>query len=317
MAGLFIPGIVGILGQQGAGKSYAAIKIGCQYANQIQFDLCFNFPVNLVNLWRYCVKMGYDWLASRIYHNHVICRSSNDLKSFMEQDKCIYILDEAGVYLNSRKFMSLDTSFLHDLAQIRHDGRMLWWIAQYYEMSDKLLRNLSSAFILCDSQQRFNKKLGNSELWWQRIYLYNSRNFRIFNSRVADKLTGPKYLINARRLADFHWEGLLDNLDKMVFNTYQSFGNRVDATISDVPSFSSTSYIRVTEVCWSVEYNICLGISFKLWLLLNPFFQALVLIDTHSISSADLYSPIDLEKATVTAKQLNYSNSKSVPAYFG
>jgi hypothetical protein len=228
MAGkLWIPGITGILGDQGSGKSFATIKIALQYAEQIEFDLTFNFSVNLRAMYNYCLEMGYIWLLTRLRRGMIRVRDSRDLIDFMDRPKTIYILDEAGVYLNSRKYQDIDPEFLHQLAQVRHDGKMLWWIAQYYDMSDKMLRNLSGAFIQCLSEVRFNKKLGNSELYWQKVYLYKARDYKIFLNRVNEKMTGIKFWINSRKLASFHWEGILSAQDKMLFDIYQSFGSKV------------------------------------------------------------------------------------------
>lgn len=226
-AKLFIPGLTGILGEQGSGKSYAALKIATQYANQIEYDLCFNFEVSLNKLWDYCREMNYTWLLHRIYHNHIRYKPSEDLEEWMDRPRTIYVLDEAGVYLNSRNWGDISKEFLHSLAQIRHDNKMLFWIAQYYDMSDKLLRNLTAAFVQCQADLRFNPKLGNSEIIWQRIYLYDSRSYRIYLSKVADKYQGIKHWINARKLARWQWEGWLSEEDKMIFDIYQSFGSRV------------------------------------------------------------------------------------------
>lgn len=248
MSNIYIPGIVGILGHQGTGKSFSAILVACRYANQIEFDLCFNFPINLEALWNYCRAMGYTWLMHRILHNKIQYRSSEDLTEFMKTNRTLYILDEAGVYLNSRKFKDIDPQFLHDIAQIRHDGRMLWWIAQYFDMSDKMLRSLSSAFIVCDSQLRFNKKLGNSELHWKRIYLYPAKEFKIYLTKVAEKYTGMKYVINARRLSMYQWEGFLDETDRIIFDIYQSFGSRVgDYSANNQRLFCSPKYQKVNN----------------------------------------------------------------------
>ncbi len=240
--GVFIQGINGIIGEQGSGKGFAMLKIGLLYANQIQYDLCFNFEIDEKALYNYCLEMGYTWLLSRILHNKIRVKNSKDLISFMDLPKTIYILDEAGVYLNSRRFRDIDPDFLHEIAQVRHDCKLLWWVAQYPEMVDKMLRSLTASFIQVDGKQRFNKKLGNSELIWQRIYLFNARNFNIYLSKVHDKFTGIKYWLNARRLADFHWEGVLDYSDKMIFDIYQSFGYRVgDSVVKQIKKHKHNS----------------------------------------------------------------------------
>ncbi|MGB5596712.1 MAG: hypothetical protein WBM62_22145, partial [Crocosphaera sp.] len=121
---LYIPPIYGVVGAQGSGKSFSAIKTVLPFANSAEYDLCFNYDIDLKALYDYCIVQGYTWVAFRILHNKVRVKDSEDLEEFMDFPKTIYILDEAGVYLNSRAFQSVPKTFLAQLAQVRHDSKI-------------------------------------------------------------------------------------------------------------------------------------------------------------------------------------------------
>ena len=224
---LYIPPIYGVVGEQGTGKSFSAIKTVLPFANTAEYDLCFNYEINLRALYDYCIVQGYNWLACRILHNKVRVKDSEDLEDFMDFPKTIYILDEAGVYLNSRAFQSVPKTFLAQLAQVRHDQKILVWCAQYADMVDRVLRELTAMYCQCLSVSKFSKKLGNYEMYWQKIYIYNARKYKIYLSKVDQKLSGFKFWMNSRKLADWHYEGLLSQEDKMIFDIYNSFGSHI------------------------------------------------------------------------------------------
>jgi hypothetical protein len=238
----YLPPIFGIIGPQGSGKSFSCFKLLCQFADFAEYDLCFNFYVNLDALYEYCVSCGYLWLASRILHNRIRYKDSEDLEDFMDLPKTIYVMDEAGVYMNSREFQPIPKSFLHDLAQVRHDSKILVWCAQYADMVDRVLRELTAGYCQCLSVTRFNKKLGNYELYWQKIYVYNARQYKIYLSKVDSKMSGFKFWINSRKLADWHFEGVLSTEDKLIFDIYQSFGGRV-GDYGELKKFNNKAYV--------------------------------------------------------------------------
>jgi hypothetical protein len=94
-------------------------------------------------------------------------------------------------------------------------------------MVDRVLRELTAGYCQCLSSSRFSKKLSNYELYWQKIYVYNAREYKIYLSKVDGKMSGLKFWINSRKLADWHYEGTLSDQDKLIFDIYQSFGSRV------------------------------------------------------------------------------------------
>ncbi len=257
---LYIPPIYGVIGEQGTGKSFSAIKTVLPFANLAEYDLCFNYEINLRALYEYCIVQGYNWLACRILHNKVRVKDSEDLEEFMDLPKTIYVLDEAGVYLNSRAFQSVPKTFLAQLAQVRHDQKILVWCAQYADMVDRVLRELTAMYCQCLSTSKFSKELGNYEMYWQKIYIYNARKYKIYLSKVDQKLSGFKFWINSRKLADWHYEGLLTNEDKMIFDIYNSFGSHIgyddDLDVHDyfnVELFSSIKSSRLVNSSLSLN----------------------------------------------------------------
>jgi hypothetical protein len=82
-------------------------------------------------------------------------------------------------------------------------------------------------------------------MYWQKIYIYNARQYKIYLSKVDNKLSGFKFWVNARKLADWHYEGLLSDEDKMIFDIYSSFGSHIgyddDSNTFDNLEFFSSS----------------------------------------------------------------------------
>lgn len=233
----FSGSIIGILGEQGSGKSYVALKLALEWANKFEFDLCFNFSINLDRLYDYCLLNGYLWLLSRIYSNKIVCRSVSDkgqlkLDKWMSENKTLYVLDEAGVFLNSRRFRDVDPQFLSDLAQVRHKSRRLFWIAQYYDMVDRILRSLTSGFVHCESITTFDKELCAPKILLQKYALYNSRNYQRYLQKVADKTGGIKMFFTQRKLADYTYQAPLSKADLLLFKVYQSFSDNIESSVS-------------------------------------------------------------------------------------
>lgn len=247
---LYFPGpITGVLGLQGAGKTFAALKFALQVAETLEYDLCFNFSIDLKKLFYYCLDCGYSYLLGRILSGDgVRCRSSADLQAFMDRPKTLYLLDEAGVYLNSRRFRDISVDFISDLAQIRHDGKLLWWVAQYADMVDRVLRELTASFLVAESTLRFNKKLGNSEIIWQNFALFDNKKFKLFEKASEDRARLFAQFFRKRKYAIFTWGGMLSPTDKYLFKVYKSFGSKVGGDIELInKNFYKRKYTKVNH----------------------------------------------------------------------
>lgn len=233
----FSGSIIGILGEQGSGKSFVSLKLALEWANRFEFDLCFNFSINADYLYDYCLLNGYTWLLSRFLLNKIICKSVCDsrgnlqLDKWMSDQRTLYVLDEAGVFLNSRRFRDVNPQFLSDLAQVRHKSRRLFWIAQYYEMTDKILRSLTSGFVHCESMTIFDKKLAAPKIILQKYALYSARNYQRYLTKVADKVGGLKMFFTQRKLAQYTYQARLSQADLLLFEIYQSFQDNVEDNV--------------------------------------------------------------------------------------
>jgi hypothetical protein len=144
------------------------------------------------------------------------------LERWMGKPYTIYLLDEAGIFLNSRRFSSTPPQFLADLAQIRHDSRRLLWIAQYMDQVDKQLRELTQSYVHCDSVVRYSKKLRNTELFLLRYTIFLAKHYKIYSSKVLDKSLGLKSFFQGNRLAHKSFIGRPSAVDLMLFDCYPS-----------------------------------------------------------------------------------------------
>ncbi|NES25571.1 MAG: ATP-binding protein [Symploca sp. SIO3E6] len=225
---MYIPGhITGILGEMGSGKSFVSLLIGFEMAEELQYDVCVNFALDAKALYRYFVSCGYTWLLSRLMHGGIEVKPVSsgqkvDLENWMSRRRCLYILDEAGIFLNARRFQSNSPQFLADLAQIRHDGRKLFWIAQFVDQVDKQLRELTQSYIYCDCITKYSRKLGSTELLFKNYRVFTTPQFKIFSDKVLGKKLGFKSWILSNTLALKSWYGSLTEVDRLLFDIYPS-----------------------------------------------------------------------------------------------
>lgn len=222
--------ITGILGLPGTGKSFVALMAGFEMAEELRLGVVTNFTLDAKVLYQYFLSSGYIWLLSQLIHgNGVRVRSCADgqyltLTDFMQETKTLYIIDEAGVYLNSRNFKNIPLDFLSNLAQIRHDCRRLFWISQYREQVDKTLRELTASYIEADCPTRYSRRLGNTELVGKSYKVFTAKNYDAYERKIlSGQMTGFKAHINSLRLAEKTWSGNLTSVDRLLFQVYGSF----------------------------------------------------------------------------------------------
>lgn len=242
MRRLHIPGpITGVCGSQGnpigSGKSFIALSIAFQLAEQLGYDVVTNFALDARELACYFQMCGYLGLYLKIIKNQgVYVRSvcSDDgkkleLETWMDKPRTIYVLDEAGVFTNARNFKNISMQFLSDLAQIRHDGRRLIHISQFYDQVDKQLRALTSSYIQADCQCKYDAELDSTKILWKNYKLYEARKFIVLQKKLENGSSagGLKYWFQSMSLSMKTWMGRLTENDKQLFNCYGSF-MRVD-----------------------------------------------------------------------------------------
>lgn len=247
---MHLPGhITGIVGEMGSGKSFISLLIAFKVAENYQYTIQTNFALDAHGLYDYFRASGYTWLLHCLLNNEIYVKPVSKgnkilLEKWMSRRRCLYILDEAGIFLNARRFATTSPQFLADLAQIRHDGRKLFWIAQYSDQVDKQLRSLTQSYIYCDCVTKYSKKLGSTELLLKSYACYLAKNFKIFEEKVIDKKKGFKAWLQKNSLAYKSWYGTLSSTDKLLFDCYPSL-ERIEFAPYLVNSFSSPKYLKV------------------------------------------------------------------------
>ena len=235
--------ISGILGLPGSGKTFIALLAGFEMAEELHLDIVCNFPLNAKALYYYFLLNGYTWLLSRLIHGDIQVRSCANgsqlaLSNFMQEKGTLYLIDEAGVYLNSRNFKNIPLDFLSDLAQIRHDCRRLFWIAQYRDQVDKTLRELTASYIVADCPTRYSRKLGNTELVGKYYRIFTTKNYEVYEKKIiSGSVAGIKATLTSMKLAEKTIVGGLTNIDKLLFKAYGSF-LRVEAKPELINAFN-------------------------------------------------------------------------------
>lgn len=243
MARLHVPGpITGVCGSPsnpiGSGKTWVGLAIALQLAEQLKYDVVANFALEARELAYYFQMCGYKHLYLKLIKNEgiyvkPICSPDGrhlELENWMDRSRTIYILDEAGVFLNSRNFRNVSMQFLSDLAQIRHDGRRLIHIEQFYDQVDKQLRSLTSSYIQADCQCKFCPVLDGPKIILKSYRLYETRKFTVLQRKLESggSAGGIGYWFKSTSLAMKTWFGKLSESDKQLFNCYGTFA-RVDA----------------------------------------------------------------------------------------
>ncbi|HBL11650.1 MAG TPA: hypothetical protein DD379_09620 [Cyanobacteria bacterium UBA11162] len=245
--------ITGVLGLPGTGKTFIALVAGFEMAEELHLDVVSNFPLNAKALYYYFLLNGYTWLLSRLIHGKIqvrSCASGSELalSNFMQEKGTLYLIDEAGVYLNSRNFKNIPLDFLSDLAQIRHDCRRLFWIAQYRDQVDKTLRELTASYIVADCPTRYSRKLSNTELVGKYYRIFTAKNYDVYEKKiVSGSVTGIKATVTSMKLAEKTIVGGLTDVDRLLFKAYGSF-LRVEAKPELINPFchweKTTKYIK-------------------------------------------------------------------------
>lgn len=221
--------ITGVVGLPGSGKTFIALTAGFEMAEELHLDVIANFSLNARALYYYFLGQGYTWLLSRLLHGGIKVRSCAEgselrLSQFMRETNVLYLIDEAGVYLNSRNFKNIPLDFLSDLAQIRHDSRRLFWIAQYRSQVDRTLRELTASYVVAECPTKYSHKLKNTELVGKYYRIFTAKNYDIYDKKIASgSLTGLKATLNSMRLSDKVIMGQLTDYDRLLFKAYGSF----------------------------------------------------------------------------------------------
>jgi len=167
--------VIGITGRFGSGKSLRAMELACRFSNRMRKPIVCNFPLNVGALRAYAKAMGFNWVAScaRI----LSVSTFDDINEIWRYRDTVFVLDEAGVFLNSRNWKSTGKEFLRNLFQVRHLNVHLLVIFQNAAQVDKQLRENIQHWIVCKSQSVYSVKLKAPRLIARFCYHYNVEKF--------------------------------------------------------------------------------------------------------------------------------------------
>jgi hypothetical protein len=250
--------IIAIVGNIGSGKSFTQLKTGIEYAETRQKSIVANFPINTDALKKVCLqpknsgklwwylyyesrkfisimiaallgkkyksprfKIKYPWILKLIETNKVHYISSVcDLNDLMRIPESVVLLDEAGVFLNSREFAKTPKELLVNLAQSRKDGIDLIYAAQFDDQVDRQFRMLTQFFVHCSSLSYWDNKLRRPRLFYKNIKWFIADHYYDWNADIKAKTNPIKTRFAYATKVE---SGLLNNFDEMIFDCFDSF----------------------------------------------------------------------------------------------
>ena len=146
-----------------------------------------------------------------------------DLQALMIPEAVI-LLDEAGVFLNSREFAKTPRELLADLAMSRKDGCDLIWCAQFDEQIDRQMRYLTQYFWHCTGTTIWDKKMRRPRLIFKCCHVFDATTY-------VQWVRNPKAMSNQIKTrfayAITTYSGPLSKADVQLFKCFDSF-SRLD-----------------------------------------------------------------------------------------
>lgn len=171
--------------------------------------------------YRFKFKPRHPWILYLCRKGFGISEISGgiNLPALMLSD-AVVLLDEAGIFLNSRDFKNTSKQLLYDLAQSRKSGTDLFWTAQYCDQVDRFLRELTQLYYHCEGTTIFSKKLKRPRMILKRVYWFKAGIYYQWLSNIQHRnnyfKTKFAYAVNVE-------EGSLSVADKLIFDIYTSF----------------------------------------------------------------------------------------------
>jgi hypothetical protein len=239
-----------VCGLGGSGKSLYQLHFACKLANRKRTILVSNLALNLEELHKYCGMLKYGWLAHQIEMNrvHQLPGLDNVLKLF-EYRRATILLDEAGVFFNSRNYAKMPPQVLAAMAQLRHDGNDLIWAAQYFDQVDKSFRMLCHRSTHAYGVSRYSPRLKNDELTFRNWATFDPNSYEKWLEDKKARSPGIGGFIRTRMAAMKVESGLLREIDRQAFKCFSSFDRVEDARIHTNPyTLHLKPYHQVGEI---------------------------------------------------------------------
>jgi hypothetical protein len=179
---------------------------------------------------------------------HQLPGLDNVLKLF-EYRRATIILDEAGVYFNTRHYAKMPPEVLAAMPQLRHDGNDLIWAAQYFEQVDKSFRMLCHRSTHAYGVSRYSPRLKNDELTFRNWATFDPISYEKWLDDKKARSLGLGGFIRTRMAAMKVESGLLREIDRQAFRCFSSFDRVEDAKAHGNPyTLHLKPYHQVGEI---------------------------------------------------------------------
>ena len=122
--------VVGVVGQMGTGKSYAAVKMAAERLS-LGVDVYSNFSMNVPDEWEGTWRPFSSWLQ------------------FASIRDAVVIIDEAHLYAPSYAHARFPQPARTALAFARKNGLDVYWISQHEDRVNRTLRDLTNEISVC------------------------------------------------------------------------------------------------------------------------------------------------------------------------
>lgn len=170
--------ITGVFGQIGAGKSWYQLKYGLEMAEQRKKRLVTNFGLDFKALERYASKNKLPWVQWLAQNKQIaVIDTAQQLQDLLIYPRSVVLMDEAGIFLNTREFKNTPKKLLMDLAQSRKDGQDLIYAAQFDEQVDRQFRDLTQFCVHAAGKSRYCSKLKGPRLHWKIYHCFTADNY--------------------------------------------------------------------------------------------------------------------------------------------
>ena len=216
--------IIGIAGAIGSGKSFTQLVTAFEFANRKERQIIANFPLNIPAVYEYAKQKKYSWLQYLCSAGGISwITAPKNLQSLLIPET-VCLLDEAGIFLNSREFAKTPKELLADLAQSRKFGCDLIYCSQFDEQVDRQMRLLTQYWVHCDSISFYDKVLRRPTLKYKKIYTFKASDYANWQSNPIDRTS---HFRTRFAYATSYEGGFLNKIDKLVFKCFNSF-DRLD-----------------------------------------------------------------------------------------
>jgi hypothetical protein len=187
---LYLPNLVGIIGQFGAGKSLYLLEIGLRLANLLRKKLIVNFPISLVEIKKFCYASDLVWFYQHgriIQLNWNLGQGNYKLSDLFNYGSAVICFDEAGLFANSRNWRDhlYDRKFFEQLNQLRSKNIHLLLAFHFVDQIDKQLRLVIQHWIHCKARFNFKEGWNIPKIWSRSAFHYDAESFAIYQNQMA------------------------------------------------------------------------------------------------------------------------------------